>query len=297
MENIKDILHQQIRFIIKSLEKGESDSLGNDTRTLFNNLSFGVYKDYMIIGWIFKSLYFDINLIKKFRGDTNFQMLFKEINFCLKEIDDYIDEEPIIISHYWDTYFNIKSIIRKSLYKEDDYKFLEIRPEFSKDYSMDLVDSLDKNRALLLKKGNDMINTIVNENYRVSHMFGGKDAYILHLVLIGLSQYYDYFKYEMELDEDNNKKKSISETSLNKYINLLSELRGKFLSNKFEDIYIDANLILINLGIDCRIQYLFYGENPYKEKVQMDSKKIDLPESVKNKLSEAIAKSLDKEFK
>lgn len=296
MVDIRIIAHQLIEYMETALEDEDLHGFGSNSTVVYYDLSTGVNREFIIIGWIFKSLSADLYLIKRLDIEKNLPKVLKEIRSSINKMNEHIDADPINIAPFWEVYFEIKNIIRNSIFTEKERKALKIHPEFSKEISIELINFLDKNRRLLLNKSNKLIPGILNENYRTSHMYGGKEALVFSLVLLALDRYYDGFRYELELEESLDKKVLLYDTKMDKYIKSLCELRQKAVSGKIDDLYDCANAVLINLGLDCRSLFLRYGENPNEEEKTVNQK-IDLPESAKKKISDAIAKSLDKELR
>jgi hypothetical protein len=300
MKVFRDMIHQQVGYLEAVVAQEDLKSISSNNAALLNDLSAVGNKDFMIIGWICRDLSNLLFMIKRNKTEKNLSKAFGEVGNVLKEINKIIDADPILIASFLDAYFEAANSLRVYLLTEAEKKEFQCSPEISKEFSreftIELIDFLDNNKDLLLNENNDLIDSISSELYRVSYVYGGNEALVLHLVFLALSDYCDYFRYELGFEKNLDKRELLYKTKLDKYIEQVYKLRQEMVSSKIENLYDNANLILVKLGVECRNYRLIYGDKPYEKEMPV-GQRIELPESVKKKISGAIAKSLDKELK
>lgn len=299
MVGIREIVCQDLRILKKFFEQNDFEMMNVVANRIMTNLLVGENKDLMIVGWMLKDLAGEFQGIKNMKKDMPAGATESGKRF-IDKIAESISSNPITISSLWRAWFEIEADIVKYTLSTNEVEIYTGNPEFSRDFSLMLLEYLNCNRNVLLKKNNGFITGIAYDIGRVANEYGGEESYIIYLIFRALEDYYRYLTHDSKYDGEIAASPSALlnySTNIDKYIDTIYELKRLIIEEKTEDLYINANRILGDLGIEYRKYVLIYPDVVFGIPQQAIRKEIKLSEKSKKAISALVAKSIEKEIK
>lgn len=190
------------------------------------------------------------------------------------------------INEFWEQYHRFYNRVRKHEQNEYEKKSYEENVEFTRFAFRWLIEKLSEDRNMLFNDKNQFVLGILNEMDRTIRVHGGElvDLYALLLVR-ALQLYCAYIEY-FNKDERN----EIVKKSLFPYIDDITKMLLKDLVDPKE-----VTLLLKHIILDWRLCYIHFMERPRFVPIREEG--IPITEETKRKISETVAKSLEKEVK
>lgn len=290
---IIETISQDMGVAIAALKEDEFvlvNILGNRIAT---NLMVGNRNELIMIGFLLKEIPSELGRI----GEVNDRKLpeckNRGIEF-IKNLQKLLNKDEVDIGGIWKEYENYEKDIKKYLLTKSEASIYKESQNFTKETRLMLLQHLNKNKVLLLRERNDLIDGVIREFLRVinTHGFYPEDL-VFYLLMKAFGSYYNYFIYDYFGGEETDKKEK--EREINSYVEKIHEL---FLAeNKLDDIYEQSADMIGELGVKWRKYFINYGEIRLLLRAEGGAEipRMEIPEEAKKKIGEVITEGLKKE--
>lgn len=244
--------------------------------------------DLIIAGFLLKEVSVEIRRVKEINvknlircRDTGRKFL----EGLLSLLEDEVENKEI-----WENYQNYEREVRKYLISDIESAVYKENPDFTKETRVMLLEHLNRNKRLLTKRGNRLVEGIASEISRVINAYGFyPEDLVFYLVMKVFSSYYNYFLYDYYLEESE-EEKTKKEKEMNSYIDNIYELFSA--GNNLNDLYAGSAKIIGELGTKWRAYFINLGE------IRMIvEREIELPPEAKKEIEEGIAEVFERKVK
>lgn len=251
-------------------------------------------EDYVFIGPILKRLAGLLNKINEKKMIRDIEDNTEDfLDFLVDSFeDDDIDEDEI-----WDKYYQLEKDMRDLFISDSKKSEFEDRPEYSKNVRNYLVDYISKQRKRVLNLNINLMHGVMSELSRIYYTYGfEKDDLVMYILLTQFDRFLSYDKIDYAVMKKMGEDEMIDEKveRLHSYIDEIIDIND---TEGVETIIRRSNKIIGELGIQWRLYIIDYGDIPIsKAPPEKEGKKvIDLPDNVKEEISDIILNELKRE--
>ncbi len=254
METIFTIIGQDLEVAIKAMEVDDYNVVNIVGNRIMMNLFIEEDIKLMLLRYMISELAGELQIIKTNKSDS-YEDSKKETIAYLKDLKILITSENRDSKIYWERFIGVEIKLRKSLLSKDEGIIYDEQSEFTKEFSLKLLDTFYSLKKDIHELKNHA-STMAFELGRNFNQHGGREALIIYLVFKAFMDYYSYFSIEKEQSLSKNKVKR-SEEKLGEYIEEIYDLKSCI--SDMDVLYIKSNLIIDALGRDVKLYYLSYG--------------------------------------
>jgi len=281
MSELIDVLSQDIEAILAAFNEENYGLMNILSNRFMANATFLKNGVNFLPGFIYKDISQNFRRIKNLRTDT-FATAKADCRPILEKIKDYYLDSEREPTDLWFVYLEYYITVREHLLSDIERKAYGTNLDYTRFTFTWLLEFLNESKDLLLHDKNRLLNGILNEMDRTLRCHSGRLEEIVSFSLLrALTHIYTYQIFEGSIDE----RKKIFPL-LDDVISVLSE--DKINLNKCLEI-------LSNILSEWRKYYMRYMEVKIMREISIE-KGFELPEDVKEKISESISKTLGEEI-
>ena len=283
-----ETIKQDMLVAIEALKRENFDLvniIGNRTATDSMILK---RNDLIIVGFLLKEVAIEIRRVKEINErnsirckDTGKKFLEGLLSLLKNEVEN---------KQIWENYQHYEREVRKYMISDIESAVYKDNQEFTKETRKIMLEHLNRNKRLLTRRDNRLVDGITAEISRVINAYGFyPEDLVFYLVMKVFSSYYNYFIYDYYSEENEEEKKG-KEREMNLYIDKICEL---FSVGKDTDVlYAESAKIIGELGIKWRAYFINFGEIRL-----IVERGIELPPEAKKELEEGIAEAFERKVK
>ena len=284
-----ETIKQDILVAIEALKRDDLDLVNIIGNRIATNSMFIKRNDLIIIGFICKEISSETRRAKKI-NEKNL-MKCKDAGRKFLEGILYLLEDKIENKEIWEMYQNYEKGIRKYLIDDIESSIYKENPDFTKETRTLLLEHLNGNKRLLIKRDKRLVEGIGLEILRMINTYGFyPEDLVFYLVMKVFSNYYEFFIDDYYFEESEEER-----TNKEKEINLYIDNTYKLFSAKsnLNDLYDESAKIIGELGTKWRVYVINLGGI----RMMVEGKGIELPPEAKKKIAEGIAEAFEKKVK
>ncbi len=249
-----------------------------------------IFKDskFALPGFFLKDIALALLPLKERRSPTPLVTAKNVTESYVKELFENTKEGKFSLKHLWESYLDFYNRVRVTLLNEQEKEsYIKEMPNFTHIAYQRLLEFLDANKELLHHKRCRLLAGIINEMDRISRAHGIELADLLiRSLIVSLNRCYEYVSTTSDSQEEFTKR--VKEEILH-YIPRILQV-----TEIIEKSVEEANSLLWELIDQWREYFMKYMEIPRPILVK---EREELPEEVRKRLIEGVAKALEKEVK
>lgn len=180
MEAIFIIIGQDLEVAIKAIEVDDYNTVNIVVNRIMMNLFIAEDIKLMLLGYMIRELAGELRIIKTNKNDS-YEDSKKETIAYLEDLKSLITNGNRDLKIYWERFIDMEIKLRKSLLSKDEGIIYDEQSEFTKEFSLKLLDtfySLKKDIHAL----KNHTSTMAFELGRNFNQHGGREALIIYLV-------------------------------------------------------------------------------------------------------------------
>jgi len=283
-----ETIKQDISVAIEALKRDNLDLVNIIGNRIATDSMIMKKNDLIIIGFLCKDVSVEIRRVKEI-NEKNL-MRCKDAGRKFLEGLLYLPEDRKENKEIWEKYQNYEKEVRKYLVGDIESSIYKGNPDFTMKTRTMLLEHLNGNRRLLIKRGNRLVEGIVSEISRMINTYGFyPEDLVFYLVMKVFSSYYNYFIYDYYLEESEEEKTN-KEKEINLYIDNICELFSA--KSNLNDLYEGSTKIIGNLGTKWRVYFINLGEIG-----MIVERGIELPPEAKKEIEEGLAEVFERKVK
>lgn len=284
-----ETIKQDMLVAIEALKRDNFDLVNIIGNRIATDSMIMKKNDLIIIGFLCKEVSVEIRRVK----EINEKKLRRCKDMGRKFLEGllYLPEDKIENKEIWENYQNYEKEVRKYLIGDIESSIYKESPDFTMETRTMLLEHLNGNRRLLIKRGNRLVEGIASEISRVINTYGFyPEDLVFYLVMKVFSSYYNYFIYDYYLEESE-EEKTKKKKEINSYVDNICELFSA--ESNLNDLYEESAKIIGELGIKWREYFINLGEI----RMIVEGKGIELPPEAKKEIEEGIAEVFERKVK
>lgn len=284
-----ETIKQDISVAIEALKRDNLDLVNIIGNRIATDSMIIKRNDLIIMGFLCKEISLEIRRVKEI-NEKNL-MGCKDAGRKFLEGISSLLEDKIENKEIWEKYQNYEKEVRKYLVGDIESSIYKGNPDFTMKTRTMLLEHLNGNRRLLIKRGNRLVEGIASEISRGINTYGFyPEDLVFYLVMKVFNSYYEYFIYDYHLEESEEEK-----TKKEKEINLYTDNIYKLFSAKgnLNGLYEDSAKIIGELGTKWRMYFINLGEI----RMIVEGKGIELPPEAKKEIEEGLAEVFGRKVK
>ena len=284
-----ETIKQDISVAIEALKRDNLDLVNIIGNRIATDSMIIKRNDLIITGFLCKEISLEIRRVKEI-NEKNLMMCKdageKFLEGILSLLEDKIENKEI-----WEKYQNYEKGVRKYLIGDIESSIYKENPDFTKETRTLLLEHLNGNKRLLIKRDNRLVEAIVLESSRMINTYGFyPEDLVFYLVMKVFSSYYNYFIYDYYLEESEEEKTN-KEKEITLYIDNIYKLFSA--KSNLNSLYEESAKIIGELGTKWRVYFINFGEI----RMMVEGKGIELPPEAKKEIAEGIAEAFERKVK
>ena len=285
-----ETIKQDISVAIEALKRDNLDLVNIIGNRIATDSMIIKRNDLIIMGFLCKEISLEIRRVKEI-NEKNLQRCKDAGRKFLEGISSLL-EDKIENKKVWEKYQNYEKEVRKYLVGDIESSIYKRNPDFTKETRTMLLEHLNGNRRLLIKRGNNrLVEGIASEISRGVNTYGFyPEDLVFYLVMKVFSSYYEYFIHDYHLEESE-EEKTKKEKEINLYIDNIYKLFS--VKGNLNDLYEESAKIIGDLGTKWREYFINLGEI----RIMLGGRGIELPPEAKKGIEEGFAEVFERKVK
>jgi hypothetical protein len=289
MEEFSRVIEQDLKAIQSAFDSDDFHSMNVFANRIMANATFlSEGRLFGLIGYLLKDIALDYHISLRGKSASTLVSAKTHGKDYLNWITKALEKKDITEDQLWERYYKYMCDIRTFMQDQhEQVAYTEENLPFVRHSYKWLIQFLNEEKECLMNPKNMLLGGILSEINRIYKVHGWQlyDAYT-YLLIQMLRRFYEYLHYESTSEEGEFNSKLI-EKRLFPYLDRIN----KALSNDKDVNVSEVNSILWDLIVEWRIQYIRFMELPR----QVVSKGVEIPEELREKLSESITEALETE--
>jgi hypothetical protein len=290
MSNSFEVIKSDFNMASVAFNSGNYELMNIFANRLMSNALFGDNKLYSMYGVFIKEVAIDFLFLEK----SVVEKIVPHGKKFFNEILPLLDSTKIDVTKIWDIYYEYIKETRKFFILDVEKKNYLEDPEITRGMINYIFNEMLKTNENLLDENSVILKGFLNELVRLINVYGISQRDVIIFILIRVfDRYFDYAIFS-STSQSKGIDKELLDKKISPFMDRIRELYNISDKKEYSALTPIASELICDIIIEWRkyfIKYLEIGRIAQKE-----SRKIELSEDSKKKISETIATALQKDI-